>query len=230
MYKSLCRQGIMLQSEEKKWRTKTDSQAVSGMHPLLQEWSSGTGGAGIRRELRGAPGAPFWPWHSPGRTYRVRFLTSGARLWLLQFPHSLRDTRVTSCLHPDIRSLFLVQKQQMKKTPAALIKSSPDGSPGNVALEEGAQPSWLRYWDLACHVFRQGCPFPGRKSHALLSQNHMRKEEDRALQTERDLGKQLRKRGKKQMWNRDRCPVYNKRWEADTVLGTVLSTRGYKQF
>ena len=58
------------QKKRKKWRTKTDSQAVSGMHPLLQEWSSGTGGAGIRRERRGAPERPFWPWHSPGRTHQ----------------------------------------------------------------------------------------------------------------------------------------------------------------
>ena len=129
-----------IQKERKKWRAKTDPQAVSGMHPLLRGWSSGTGGAGIR-EWRGAPEWPFWPWHSPGRTHRGEGSSPLEPACMPEVPPWPQDTcdNLSPPRHPFPSTKVL--KQQMKKTPAVSNKSSPDGSPGTVVLEEGCSPA-----------------------------------------------------------------------------------------
>lgn len=123
------------------------------------------------------------------------FLTSGARLYSCSSPtasgHSwhLVSTQTSAAL------CSLVQKQQMKKTPAVFNKKFPRWFTWECGSGGGVQPSWLRCWDLACHVFRQG-PFPGRKGHVLLSQNHMRKE-DLVLQTEERFGETTQEKRQK---------------------------------
>lgn len=165
----------MLQSEEK-WRTKTDSQAVSGMHPPF-----------TRMELRHRRG---WNKERAKRGSWAAFLTltqprkniSGwgfAHLWsplvLLRFTHSLR-TLLTSCLHPDISSpLFFSSKAANEEnTSCFLIKSSPDGSPGNVALEESAaQLAEVLRLSMSC-VQAGSLPRAQRSPSCYPTPNHMR--------------------------------------------------------
>ena len=64
---------IIRRQEKQKWRAKTDSQAVSGMHLLLPEWElchKWDWSFKIRREWSGLLSS-LWPWpgHSPRRTY-----------------------------------------------------------------------------------------------------------------------------------------------------------------